>query len=88
MNLEPNLKNSRSFGYKYIGEIKPKTHHNQLAFELSIGNTKDSQILKIYNQRRLLIIKFFRKISRTKNFLSIFSFFAKASELLEITRKS
>lgn len=78
MNLwEPNLKIPDHWIQIYSGEIKPKTHHNQLAFELSIGNTKITNS-KIYNQRRLLIIKFFRKISRTKNFLSIFSFFRKS----------
>ena len=69
MNLwEPNLKIPDHWEQIYSGEIQPLTHHNQLIFEPLIKKEKDLNY-RIYNSKRLLIIKIYRK------FLNIFTHF-------------
>ena len=67
MNLwEPNLKIPDHWEQIYSGEINPNTHHRKIIFQPSINSEKDS-FYRIYNYRRLLIIKIYRAISKIFN---------------------
>ena len=71
MNLwEPDLKIPDHWEQIYAGEISPFTHHNQLIFKPIIKNKKDINY-RIYNYRRLLIIKVYRAILKRTNQINI-----------------
>ena len=77
MNLwEPNLKIPDHWEQIYSGEIKPLTHHNQLIFEPLIKKEKDLNY-RIYNSKRLLIIKIYRKFLNIFTHINIFKSFHK-----------
>ena len=77
MNLwEPNLKIPDHWEQIYSGEIKPLTHHNKLIFEPSIKSGRDYNY-RIYNSRRLLIIKIYRKFSNIFIHINIIKSFNK-----------
>ena len=63
---EPNLKIPDHWEQIYSGEIKPFTHHNQFTFQARIINREEINCWS-YNSKRLLIIKIYRKISKTFN---------------------
>ena len=67
MNLwEPDLKIPDHWEQVYSGEINPSTHHKKLIFQTLI---KNENVIKygIYNKRRMLIIRIFRKILKITN---------------------
>ena len=72
MNLwEPNLKVPDNWNQIYANEIAPKTHHSKLRFKtLSLNNKVISN--RVYNLKRLKVIKFTRFITTKLNALKIF----------------
>ena len=88
MNLwEPNLKIPDHWEQIYSGEIKPLTHHNQLIFEPSIKSVRDFNY-RIYNSRRLFIIKIYRKILNHFTSIIIFKFFHKYLRYLGLIKEN
>ena len=71
MNLwEPNLKVPDNWDQIYANELAPKTHHRKSRFETSVLKDKVSNH-RIYNLKRLKVIKYTRLISTKLNSLSI-----------------
>ena len=72
MNLwEPNLKVPDHWSQIYNNELSPKTHHGRLSFESLVLKNKVYNN-RIYNLKRLKVIKFTRLISTKLNSISIF----------------
>jgi len=72
MNLwEPDLKIPDHWEQIYAGEIEPITHHKKNIYQTSI---KRENIMnhRIYNSRRLLIIKIFRKLLNEIKYIRLF----------------
>ena len=71
MNLwEPDLKLPDHWIQIYANELAPKTHHKKIKFETLI--LKDNYInKKVYNHKRLKVIKFTRLISTRVNSINI-----------------
>ncbi len=59
---EPDLKIPDNWNQVYADEIMPKTHHNKRIFYNLIPKNEEIS-LKIYNLRRLKLIRIFRKLS-------------------------
>ena len=71
MNLwEPDLKIPDHWEQIYAGEIEPLTHHKKIIFQTPFKSEKDINHF-IYNSRRSLIIRIFRKFSNRINCLKI-----------------
>ena len=82
MNLwEPNLKVPDNWTQIYSGEISPRTHHNAPTFSALIRNKRDINN-KIYNAKRLLIIKLFRKIASIFYSISLFKLLDKFAKYI------
>ena len=72
MNIwEPDLKLPDKWNQIYSNEITPKTHHNKSIFE-SFVLKENSYKNKVYNSKRLKVIKFTRFISNKLNSTNIF----------------
>ena len=72
MNIwEPDLKLPDKWNQIYSNEITPKTHHNKSIFE-SFVLKENSYKNKVYNPKRLKVIKFTRFISNKLNSTNIF----------------
>ena len=72
MNMwEPDLKVPDKWNQIYSNEITPKTHHNKSIFD-SVVLKENSYKTKVYNQKRLKVIKFTRFISKKLNSTNIF----------------
>ena len=88
MNLwEPNLKIPDNWEQIYSGEINPNTHHKQFIFKPIIKNEKDINY-RIYNAKRLLIIKIYRAILKTINQIYIFKALKKCLKYIGLFKEN
>ena len=72
MNIwEPDLKVLDNWNQIYSNELTPKTHHNKLKFDTFVLKEKDYN-QRVYNAKRLKVIKFVRLISTKLNSITIF----------------